>query len=203
MYRHAVPAVPDLVTALSDDTADVRAAAALAIHFSDAQDPNLAASLRPRLADPDARVRVAIAATLMRLDSLAAAEALPILSHGLMHPEEQYSNLAGWSLAELGAAAAPALPALRAAIFSRDPPNEGALDVLAKLGDLGVPVLAEALSHAQPSTRQTAAYFLGTLGATARPAVPALEAARHDPEERVRRAATEALQRIESPSTLE
>jgi HEAT repeat protein len=196
MYRWAAPALPDLVSTLNDDVADVRAAAALAIHFSNTHDASLPAALRPRLTDPDARVRVAGAATMLRLKCVAAPEAVPILATGLMQPDEQYSNLAGWQLAELGADAAPALPMLRAAIFERQPPNESALQALAKLGEPGVLTLAEALSHVEPSVRRSAAHCLATLGRVARSAVPALEAARADPDRTVRNAVTDALLRM-------
>jgi HEAT repeat protein len=196
MHRRAAPAMPDLVTTLNDHVADVRAAAALAIHFSNQHDPSLPAALRPRLSDPDPRVRVAAVATMLRLKSFATAEAVPILAAGLVQPDEQYSNLAGWQLAELGADAAPALPALRAAVFERQPPNESALQALSKLGEPGVLILAEALSHVEPWVRRSAAHCLGVLGSTAQSAVPALEAASADPDRTVRKAVTDALIRM-------
>jgi HEAT repeat protein len=203
MVRHAAPAAPDLIAALKDESAEVRSQAALAIYFSwtnwsiPPHDLNLPAALRPRLRDADPRVRIVAAGLLVDLGVATALEVLPALSEGVLHPDDQFAeSIAAGSLGQLGPEAAPMIPALRAALFDRQPPNAGALDVLAKIGEPGVAVLAEALTHPQASVREWAAFYLGEMGQVAVAAVPALRVAQSDKAERVRRAAATGLQRI-------
>lgn len=60
-----------------------------------------------------------------------------------------------------------------------------------------VPALIEALKSKEGEIRWNAAIGLGTFGEQARDAIPALEAARHDRDARVREAAGVALSRID------
>jgi hypothetical protein len=203
MFRHASPAAPDLIEALKDESAEVRSQAVLAIYFSWAtwsippNDLNLAAALRPLLRDPDPRARIVAAGMFVDLGVATAPEVLPALSEGIVHPDDQFADaIAAGSLGQLGPDAAPAMPALRAALFDRQPPNIGAIFVLAKLGEPGVPVLAEALTHPDPSVREWAASCLGEMDKVAVATLPALRVAGRDRSERVRRAATIALKRI-------
>src|SRR5262249_58786928 len=99
-----------------------------------------------RLRDPDPRVRIVAAGTLVDLGVPWALEVLPALAEGLLHPDDQFAeSIAAGSLGQLGPDAAPTIPALRVALFDRHPPNSSALSVLAKIGEPGVAVLAEAL----------------------------------------------------------
>ena len=62
---------------------------------------------------------------------------------------------------------------------------------------MAVPQLVEILENDPESrTRYYAAKALGKIGREARDAAPALEAASRDQDERVRRAATEALPKV-------
>ena len=196
MRRHAAPALPGLLKALGDDSPEVRARTALAIYFIDADDPNLPSALRPRLSDSDPRVRITVAATLVARQAVPATDVLPSLAEGVLDAGDELSNMAAQALGQLGAQALPALPALRRAIFDKRPPTCGAADALGALGDPGVAVLAEALTHADPTVRWSAALVLKTLGPVARSAAPALHAAQADGDERVRRTAAQALHRM-------
>jgi HEAT repeat protein len=60
-----------------------------------------------------------------------------------------------------------------------------------------VPALVEALKTGDGDIRWSAAIGLGSFGEQARDAIPALEAARHDRDARVREAAGVALSRID------
>src|SRR5262249_14953814 len=138
---------------LSDDSAEVRAATALALYFIDGDDPNLTTALQSRLRDADPRVRLISAAALARRQALPVADLLPALSEGVLHADDPYCNMAADALRKLGTQAAPALPALRRALFEKQPPTLGAADALGALGEPGVAVLAEALTHADVSVR--------------------------------------------------
>ena len=199
MGPHARRAAPELIEALKDASPEVRAWAGLALWWSRADDPHLAAALRPLLEDADLRVRVAGAVNLLRLEAIEADVLLPALCDGLMHPEQVWANQAAMALSRLGPRAAAAIPILRAALWDRQPPNDAALDALATVGPDGVPVLAEALTHSDPILRSSAAYFLGSMGPGAQSAVPALQAALTNVSESFRRDIERALRRIGSP----
>jgi hypothetical protein len=203
MFQNANPAAPDLIDALKDGSAEVRLQAALAIYFSwtiwsiPPNDLDLPAALRPLLRDPDSRVRIVAAGTLVDLGVTTPLEVLPALSEGLLHPDDQIAeSIAAGSLGQLGQDAAPAMPALRAALFDRQPPNTSALFILAKIREPGVPVLAEALTHPDAFVREWAASCLGEMDKVAVASLSALQVAQRDKEERVRRAAAIALKRI-------
>lgn len=198
MQRYAAPAVPDLITALKDESAEVRSQAALAIWSIRPADPQVPAAMRPLLRDSDLRVRIAAAGVLVELGTANASEVLPALTEGLMHPDDQFADsIAAGALAKLGPAAAPAVPALQAALWDRQPPNVGALD---RIGEAGMQVLIAALTHPAASVREEAAFILGRKDDAAA-AVPALRAALADEEENVRRAAAKALQQIDRHSS--
>ena len=168
MGRHGAKAVPDLIHALKDKSAEVRAQAALALWQVHVNDPDLPRALHPLLHDRDARVRIAAAGTLAAFGLPVATDAIPILVEGLMLPDEQLAEtIAVISLSGLEANAAPAIAGLRTALWDRQPPNIGALDVLDRIGEKALQVLAEALSHPDSLCRQVAAMILGRKGKAA------------------------------------
>jgi hypothetical protein len=197
MGWHAVPAVPDLIEAVKDESAEVRTQATLALWSSRLNDPAVLATLHTLLRDQEARVRIAAAGALVDLGAGKPAEVLPILGEGLMHSEDQFALwISAHTLCRLGPKAAPSAPALRAALFDRQPPNTAALKALGRIGDAGTPILAEALTHPDRALRKAAADLLARKGPAAASAAPALRAALADEDESVRRAAAHALRRI-------
>jgi HEAT repeat protein len=202
MQKHAVPALPELITALADESADVCAEAALAIYFISWYDTNVPAEVTPYLKDCDPRVRIPLAAALAKPDAALAPEVLPILSEGVGYHDDKLSNMAGHALSQLGPRAAPALPALRAAIFDKHPPTGTAFDALGALGEPGVAVLAEALSHADREVRFMAAAVLKYLGPPAQAAQAALQAATTDDDKHVRSMAIDTLERLRRASEM-
>ena len=74
---------------------------------------------------------------------------------------------------------------------------------LAEFGVRGVPMLAAALTHQDPSVQVQAASALSNMGSQAGPAVPALKTLSHSQHERVRIAATQALSQIQRKTTWE
>jgi hypothetical protein len=130
MGRRAALAMPDLMEAVKDESADVRSQAALALWSSHGDDPHLSARVHGLLYDSEARVRIAAAGTLVALGAAQVSEVLPALTEGLMQPDDQFADLAAVSLGRLGPAAASAVPTLRAALFDRHQPIYSALDAL-------------------------------------------------------------------------
>jgi hypothetical protein len=196
MGPHAAPAADLLVPAAKRDrSADVRFAAWEALS-------NLALAGVPiptdlpfsALDDPDVRVRVLAACHAVRVSTEDGTtrprieptpEQLTALGEGVLLPDliagpagEPLAEIAARALAELGALAEPAVPALQAAVCDRSPPNVVAIDALTKTGPAAVPALVEMLIHPEPGIRREAADMLGWMGKEASDAVPALRAMR-------------------------
>jgi HEAT repeat protein len=104
-----------------------------------------------------------------------------------------------FSLGAIGPSANSAVPSLLKWLAAK--PND--FDLLQALGeihsdpDLVVPVLIAHLGDSQPIARQYAAKGLGAFGADAKPAVPALFETLKDEKDVVRRAARDALVKID------
>jgi HEAT repeat protein len=132
----------------------------------------------------------------------AAAGAVPTLVAAL--EKEKCPNAAAitFALGKIGPKAAAAAPALQKAMAGKDQ----TLSVVAAWAltqiepqstAKAIPLLVSGLSDALPETRKAAAQALGSLGAQARTALPALQkAAKDDDSEAVREAAASAVQAI-------
>jgi len=153
MQKYAVEAIPELITALADESADVRAEVALAIYFISWYAPHAPTEVAPHLQDADPRVRIPLAAALAKPQTTLPPEVLPVLGDGVVDPDSKLSNMAGHALSQLGPRAMPALPALRAATFDKQPPTGNAFEALGALGAPGIAVLAEALTHRDREVR--------------------------------------------------
>jgi HEAT repeat protein len=175
---YARPALPDLLAALKDESADVRVevieavlAAADPPAEDDADTPKAA---RAALSDPDPRVRACAAALLVRFRAAPPEEVLPVLCDGVVRTEDGCAFYAAVALEKLGPAAAPAIPALREAVLERTPENFVGVNALAAVGPAAIPVLIEVLERGGSYYKSVAAKALGDMGEPARVALPAL-----------------------------
>src|SRR5262249_5353007 len=126
-------------------------------------------ALAKALQDKESRVRWSAAEALVKIGPKAAQAAAPFLVQALNDKEEVGHRNDAEALVQIGL---PALPALVKALQNKD--NEW-------------------------TVRQSAARVLGAMGLEAKDAVPALaEARRKDDVDAVRKAADEALQRIQA-----
>jgi hypothetical protein len=99
------------------------------------------------------------------------------------------------ALADLGPAAAPAIPQL-AQMLKEGRNCNAAAYTLASIGTNALPVLIDALTNGNPVARLEAAGAMGGLGEAAEAAVPALVECMHDENSGVRGNAIAALQSI-------
>lgn len=154
----------------------VRRAVLRAIAVLEPDENKLAPIVGERLADADPSV------VLPALHSLAdiGPEAVPVLVKALDNPRARY--WASVALAEIGAAAAPAVPALRAGVAAGEPEERmQSIMTLAAIGDASRPAIdeiAKALDAQENSLRFAAAFALGRL--RAKEADAALEKAATD-----------------------
>jgi len=150
------------------------------------------------LADASEAVRWAAAQALHRL-GLEAGD-VPRLEAALRSDDPYVRSFAAYSLGGLGAAAAPALPALIEAYRREEGEGRGAaVGALGALGPLAAPALPDlvrGLANPANHRRWSAARALGRLGAAAKPAVPALISALSDPNPHVRVYVAQALGRL-------
>jgi hypothetical protein len=197
------------------EAAQARAAALRAA----AQEASRRDAAGPRWQGKTVRDWVAALSGPERMDALFALRqpdpgALPLLVELLGHPASHVRMAAATGLAGLGAAAEPALPRLTAALGDRDlNVRYWSAQALAALGPAAapaVPALA-ALLKTHPRTepglegparyyadaRLIAALALGRVGPAAKAALPQLEQALKDEDAEVRKAAAEAVKRIE------
>jgi HEAT repeat protein len=123
----------------------------------------------PPAAPPPPEVLAILSEAVTLPDDVTAVAAA-----GSAEPDPPLGLLAAEALADLGPFAAPAVPALRAAVLDCTPPRYAAVEALGAVGPAAVPVLAELLTHPDPEVRITAVTALGEIGPPARDAVPAL-----------------------------
>ena len=168
----AKAAIPALVTALGDKSAEVRREVlyALAAIGPDSRQA-LAAVVRSLASDPDAATRHAAAYALGTLGP-AAKDAVPALRKSLEADDRFLVMVSAWALAKI------------------EPKS-------VEIAELVLPILIESLKSEQEPVQLEAADALGSLGALAAEAVPALTASLDDDDESVRKAAAAALAKIQ------
>lgn len=197
-------ACPILVKTLKDSDPAIRKAAAAALGGIESKPKAVAPALAEALKDDVPAVRLAAAAALRGCTTEEGAKALPALVELLTHKEPNVRRDAAVALAEFGSDGKPALPDLRRAMKDPEPGVSSAASwAVARVRAAAdnreaVSALVAALQAKEPRDRQDAARLLGKLGPDARDAVAALVLARQDADEDVRRAATEALARIQA-----
>jgi len=174
-YEAATSALADKVT---HPDPRVRRAALRALMKLEPKLADIGPLVGARLADADPSV------VLPALHSLAdlGADAVPFLLTALENPRSRY--WASVALAEIGAAAAPAVPVLKAGVASGETEERmQAILALAAVGDPAVEAageIAKALDAPEGSLRFAAAFALGRLRAAQADA--ALEKATRDPD---------------------
>ena len=140
--------------------------------------------------------RVAVARITGDVDSH-----LPVLLDALRTKARLFPGMAAAALGELGASAAPAVPALAAELKAPHADDRwsaaGALAAIGSAASPAVPALADALEHDRDEkARWYAAYALSEIGPDSAPAIPALLQALEDIDDDVRGYAARALSRI-------
>lgn len=144
----AAPASGELVAALSDSSATVRAAAAAALaQVNPHSGPAAVPALAKALADPDPRVRN-LAAIAIRADGSKAASAVPQLIQALGDPVDYVRASTADAIGSIGPAAATAVHPLVERLL---------------------------ISDERGFVRSSIAYALGDLGPSAKEALPALQ----------------------------
>ncbi len=196
----ALPLVPDLLRALSEDNWDLQWAAADALCAIASSDPVVLAPLLDALAHPSPIVRSASARALAAAGA-GAVDALRALVADAADPRAAW---AAYALGEMGSAAAQALPELREGMREEETPLAACCAIAVALiaTDAGaVPYLVAALqSEDARSPRHAAAAALGQLGPAASDAVGALEGLLDDQDSALAEAALEALAAIQGLS---
>jgi hypothetical protein len=134
----------------------------------------------------------------MKLDDPLHRQVLHLIDLITYHPTDRRHAVE--RLAEIGPAAAEAVPALIEALRdSADDVRQGAASALGKIGPAAaaaVPALIEALRDSNNDVRLEAVRALGEIGPCAPEAVAALRGARRDSDEAVCRAAADALGKL-------
>lgn len=129
-----------------------------------------------------------------------AKPAIPALREALTDDHEDVREAAAEALGKIAPAAKEVAPALERALKDEDKFVRCAAGAaLAKLGlpGKGLPVLIGAMEDILPYPRAVAARMLGEVGPPAKAAIPALKQALKDGPWRVRKAAAEALEKIQ------
>jgi HEAT repeat protein len=203
MAYTGLPTDPAVVSGLRDALRDgelmVRERAVWALGYVRHPDtvPDLVGLLRAEHKD----LRSSALHSLGMLGSMAKA-AVPEMVE-VLRSDPENREITAWSLARMGPAAAPAVPAL---IECLDEAREGIRNQAARtLRDIGpaaaeaVEPLATLLTHDKDwGVRCYAAEALGAIGPAAKAAAPELKLALKDPMVQVRNAAGEALQKIQA-----
>jgi HEAT repeat protein len=134
--------------------------------------------------------------------SLSAAD-IPDLIQDLKTGDERDRADAAQALGQLGPDAKPALPALLLALRDEGEwVRERALEAILAIGPdpRAVESLVTGLKDSDEQVRELSAKALGKIGTAARKSIPALREATRDRQERVQKAAADALLQIDPHS---
>ncbi|HLY07741.1 MAG TPA: HEAT repeat domain-containing protein [Planctomycetota bacterium] len=195
--------LPKVEALLGHADSGIRSAAADALGGMDPKVKETAPALTKTLADDDAGVRLASARALFSILGSEAQAAIPVLAQALKDENPDLRRDAASVLGDFGGAGKTALPALTPAL--KDPDGGvrcAAAWAVARITggqatQRAVEVLIGGLKDKEPRARQDAARILGDVGTDARSAAPALTAALDDENDDVRKAAAEALGKVQ------
>lgn len=191
--------LPGLCAKLRSTDAAERAESATEIGFLGAEAKSAAAELTRLLGDPVARVRLAAAGALLRVDG--APEAVEVLTEGLRSPDPSVRRLAAREVTLAGTSAAPLADRASELLRDADPlVRRTALQAVASLG----PAAANAVDRLaalldDPEAAIDAADALGRIGAPARSALPRLTSLLSADDPARRWAAVRAMAQIGGP----
>jgi HEAT repeat protein len=195
--------IPVLGKALRDEDVSARRAAAAALWYLAAHDEGTVAALARALADRDAKVRLLAVETLSAAGPKAKS-ALPALIRSLRDADAEVRTAAVEGLWMIGPDAKTVVLALAASLKGEDPEAAKAVAfALAQIREGATqtrPAIIEMLQHENAIARQLAADALGRLGkadAVDPAIVAALVRALKDTDSQVRRAAAEALKKVD------
>jgi PBS lyase HEAT-like repeat-containing protein len=182
---YARPALPEVRSALRDESREVRTVAAQVIlnvlpDPPPPEDDELPRAARASLGDSNPLLRTLAACILVRFNA-PVEEVLPILRDGLTR-NDTAETYAAEALGRLGPAAGPAIPVLLETVVGQYVmnvdgylmPNAQAVPALAKIGGAAVPALIEVIERGNPTSQYQAAEELGNMGETALPALASL-----------------------------
>jgi HEAT repeat protein len=198
--RDLIPAIQKL---LEDADGRLREAAADALGGIDPKVKEAAPALQKSLGDDEAGVRLAAARALFSIQGIEAAMVIPVMTRALKDDDPDMRRDAAALIGDFGAAAKDSVPALIASL--KDPDGgvrSAAAWAIARITggqatQKAIDVMIAALKDKEPRARQDAARLLGDVGPDARSAIPALNEAMEDPNDEVRKAATDALGKVQ------
>jgi HEAT repeat protein len=191
----ALFAVPQLLVAWKDRDPDLRYQVGIAFWCMQADDRAVVAAMKNGLSDTDARARVVAASVLVARRAAESLDVLPILRAGLKL-EQEARDVATQAIAELGPAAAPAIPDLIALIGEDFNDNYLARWVLVSIGSASVPALIPLLQSESKKVRATAVDILAEIGPAAREALPALHYLAEESDKNTRMMVAAAIAKI-------
>jgi HEAT repeat protein len=186
-----------LVAQLSDPSPEKRRTAARELGTTQGDASRAVAGLATALEDPDLEVRELAADSMGRIGS-EAKSGLPALEKALHDPQSSVRLTSALAIQEIDPHSRSHESVLIASLRS----GNGALFV--EIGQMGadakwaVPTLVTLLSHPQPKIRALAAQALGGIGAPSPDVLSTLRQRLRDPEAIVRKAAQNALSKIET-----
>jgi HEAT repeat protein len=195
----AVEAVPFLAAALKDKDSGVRSSASGALLELGEAAKDAMPALQEALLDRDSTTVWNAAGALHNL-GMVTTDLMPAYRRLLLDPDCNMKISAANAISEY----APPAELLPVAIECRKTPTpdfshgDDARTLLSTLAKdkAALPLIVEQLREADWDVREWAAHALGDAGPRAKVAIPALKAALQDPDERVRAAAEQALERI-------
>jgi HEAT repeat protein len=196
-------AIPPLAAALGNADPALRKAAARALGSAGPRVKEAVPALNAVLKDEDPSVRIEAAAALRSILGSEASHAVPVLVDLLAQKQAEVRREAAAQLADFGAVAIRSVPALNDAQKDADAGVRSAAAwatariTAAEANQRAAAVMIAALKDKEPRARLDAVRFLGTIGPDARAAIAALTEARLDDSEEVRKAAAEALAKIQ------
>jgi HEAT repeat protein len=188
--------VDDVVGRLRDPDPQVRRLATQSLVEHPLGDPRVIEQLTTNVADKSLEVRFKSVEALGKAGP-AANSSLPYLRIRLQDGDKNVRLRCAFAIQKIDPTDRSFVPVLIAAMQEGDGRTLLEVASLGPKAEWAVPTLSGLLSHESPKVRTLAAKALGNIGPRASAAKPNLEAARNDSNAGVKKAATEALARMQ------